>query len=149
MSRFDEDLYRHADQNGIIKRTHLSQYRNVAAAASLPSIWTREISLRCSLITRETAAKLPEIATPSASGRAMPAIRTPEELRPLPCRGRQGGGFARFTNDGSLVLTVSADGKARTMFPSIASRPGRGNATTPKTRRSSRVKMAGEEDDVF
>jgi DNA gyrase subunit A len=160
MSRFDEDLYLvMLTKNGIIKRTHLSQYRNVRRSG-LIAINLDEGDELCGvrLTTGEN-----ELLVATRDGYAIRFRESDARAMGRNSRGvkaitLQGDDkvvdFARIHHDGSLVLTVSADGKGRRTDVSeyrLQTRGGKGirNYYTEKHGEVAGVKMVGEEDDVF
>lgn len=160
MSRFDEDLYLvMMTKNGIIKRTHLSQYRNVRRSG-LIAISLDEGDELCGVrltngnnellvATREGYAirfKETDARAMGRNARGVKAITLEGDDKVVD--------FARIRNDGSLVLTVSEDGKGRRTDVSeyrLQTRGGKGirNYYTEKHGKVAGVKMVGEEDDVF
>jgi DNA gyrase subunit A len=160
MSRFDEDLYLvMLTKNGIIKRTHLSQYRNVRRSG-LIAINLDEGDELCGvrLTTGEN-----ELLVATRDGYAIRFRESDARAMGRNSRGvkaitLQGDDkvvdFARIHHDGSLVLTVSADGKGRRTDVSeyrLQTRGGKGirNYYTDKNGLVAGILMVGEEDDVI
>ncbi len=160
MSRFDEDLYlTMMTKNGIVKRTHLSAYRNVRRSG-LVAINMDEGDSLCGVCLTDGNSEL-LVAT-----RGGMAIRFHESDARAIGRSARGvkaitlaGGdsvvdFENVRGDGSLLLTVSEDGKGRRTELSefrLQSRGGKGirNYYTEKHGAVAGVKMVGEGDDVL
>ncbi len=160
MSRFDEDLYLvMLTKNGIIKRTHLSQYRNVRRSG-LNAINLDEGDELCGvrLTTGDN-----ELLVATRDGYAIRFQETDARSMGRVSRGvkaitLQGDDkvvdFARIRHDGSLLLTVSVDGKGRRTDVSeyrLQTRGGKGirNYYTEKHGEVAGVKMVDEGDEVF
>ena len=158
-SSFDEDQYLVIlTKKGVIKRTNLSQYRNVRRSG-LNAIHLDDGDELCGV--RITNGK-DELIVATKKGMAIRFNET--DVRPM---GRSARGvkaitlspkdhvvdFARVRGDGSLLLTVSEDGKGRKTKPEeyrLQSRGGKGIRNyAGKNGDVAGVKMVGEKDDVF
>ncbi|MCL2580331.1 MAG: DNA gyrase subunit A [Oscillospiraceae bacterium] len=158
-SRFDEDRYLvMLTKNGIIKRTHISQYRNVRRSG-LIAISMDEGDELCGV--RITGGEN-ELIIATQKGMAIRFSET--DMRAL---GRTARGvkaitlgkddrvvdFARIRTDEALLLTISEDGKGRKTPVSeyrLQSRGGKGIRNyAGKNGDVAGVKMVNDEDDIF
>ena len=158
-SRFDEDRYLvMLTKKGIIKRTHISQYRNVRRSG-LNAINLDEGDELCGVLITDGQDEL-IIATKKGMAirfcetDARPIGRTSRGVKAITLtQGDHVVDFARIQED-ALLLTVSEDGKGRKTKIGeyrLQSRGGKGIRSyyTSKNGDVAGVKMVGEGDDVF
>lgn len=160
MSRFDEDMYLvMMTKKGIIKRTHLSQYRNVRRSG-LNAIHLDEGDELCGvrLTTGEN-----QLIVATRKGMAIRFNESDARAMGRSARGVKAitlskddevVDFARIREDGSLLLTVSVDGKGRKTEVDefrLQTRGGKGirNYYTDQNGEVAGVKMVGEGDELF